>query len=117
MDRNQQAIDVFNRRAGEYMEKFMDQQAYHVALDFFCGAVEKQHARVLDIACGPGNITRYVLQQRPDFRVTGIDLAPNMIALARTHNPQAEFRIMDVRKLNQLQERYDAMICGFCLPY
>lgn len=40
-----------------------------------------------------------------------------MIALAQKHNPNARFDVMDVRHINLLTTIYDAIVCGFCVPY
>jgi len=40
-----------------------------------------------------------------------------MIALAKINNPQAEFRLMDCRDISLLGKKFDAIMCGFCLPY
>lgn len=95
----------------------MDVALYHESLDHFCEAVKKKGAAVLDIACGPGNLTHYLLQKRPDFRVHGIDLAPRMIALAQRNNPTATFEVMDGREIGNFRQPFDAVICGFGLPY
>ena len=95
----------------------MDVQLYNESLDFFCDNTEKENARILELACGPGNITRYLLNKRPDFKITATDLAPNMLQLAAHNNPEAEFRLLDCRKLSELEGTYDAIMCGFCLPY
>lgn len=117
MDKLQMAINVFDKRAVQYQDKFMDVALYHDSFDLFCNSIPKQAAAVLEIACGPGNITRYLLQKRPDFHLLGIDLAPNMLDLARTNNPQAEFMLMDGRDILTLNELFDGIMCGFCLPY
>jgi 2-polyprenyl-3-methyl-5-hydroxy-6-metoxy-1,4-benzoquinol methylase len=75
------------------------------------------HSSLLEIACGPGNITGYILKARPCLNILGIDLSPNMISLAKKNNPTARFQLMDCRDINKLGEKYDAAICGFCLPY
>lgn len=116
MDKSK-TIDVFDRRAVDYQDKFMDFDLYDDTFDLFCESIPKAGAEILDLACGPGNITRYLLGKRPDFRIFGIDLAPNMIALAKANNPTAEFGIMDCREISNIQQRYDAIICGFGLPY
>ncbi|MFC0627009.1 class I SAM-dependent methyltransferase [Kribbella deserti] len=41
-------------------------------------------ARVLDLACGPGSITRRVLQRFPFAEVVAIDIDPLLLDLART---------------------------------
>ena len=72
---------------------------------------------MLDIACGPGNVSKYLLQQKPDLQILGIDLAPKMIELARSNNPTAEFKVMDCRDIFSLNKKFDAVMGGFCLPY
>lgn len=117
MDKTKIAVDIFNARANDYQEKFMDVSLYHNTLTLFCDTIEKEDAQVLDLACGPGNITKYINHLRPQFKILGIDLSPNMISLARGNNPQAEFRIMDCRDIYKLNQKYNAIIAGFCLPY
>lgn len=117
MDKTKMAIDVFDKRASEYQAKFMDVGLYHDTFDLFCSSIKKDNAEILEIACGPGNITRYLLKKRPDFQILGIDLAPNMIELAKMNNPTASFQCMDCREIRLLGKKYDAVMCGFCLPY
>jgi SAM-dependent methyltransferase len=42
-----------------------------------------QPARVLDLACGPGSITRRVLDRFPTARVVAVDIDPLLLDLAR----------------------------------
>ena len=95
----------------------MDLELYNDTYDLFCSCIDQEQAEILDVACGPGNVTRYLLSRRPNFRIQGIDLAPNMIELAQINNPNAEFRVMDCRKIASLGKKFDAIICGFYLPY
>ncbi|HWV66389.1 class I SAM-dependent methyltransferase [Chitinophaga sp.] len=117
MDKLQQVISLFDKRATLYQERHMDVSRYHASFDLFCNSIPEQGAAVLEIACGPGNITRYLLQQRPDFHLLGIDLAPNMLELAHTNNPQAAFQLMDARDISRLGKTFEGIMCGFCLPY
>lgn len=124
MNKTQIAVDIFDKCASLYQDKFMDVSLYHSGFDLFCKSIQKENAEVLELACGPGNITKYLLKKRPDFKLLGTDLAPNMILLAKQNNPTAEFQLMDSRdilKLNKTPARplggYDAIMCGFCLPY
>ncbi len=117
MDKLKQVIGIFDKRATLYQERHMDVSRYHASFDLFCNSIPEQGAAVLEIACGPGNITRYLLQQRPDFHLLGIDLAPNMLELARTNNPQAQFQLMDARDISRLDKTFNGIMCGFCLPY
>lgn len=117
VDKTQIAVSVFNKLADLYQSKFMDVSMYHDTFDVFCHAVEKQNAKVLELACGPGNITKYLLFKRPDFKILGTDLAPNMIELAKINNPNASFQLLDSREMLKLNATYDALMCGFILPY
>jgi 2-polyprenyl-3-methyl-5-hydroxy-6-metoxy-1,4-benzoquinol methylase len=117
MDKSKIAAEIFNKHANLYQDKFMDVSLYHESFNFFCASIKKQNAAVLELACGPGNITKYLLSNRPDLKIFGIDLAPNMVELAKQNNPSAKFEVMDCRQIKKLNTKYDAIMCGFCLPY
>ena len=117
MDRHKTTMQTWDKVASDYETKFMNMDLYNDTYDFFCQSVEKQNPNVLEIGCGPGNITKYLLTKRPDFKIEAIDFAPNMIELAKTNNPKANFKILDCREVDTLSSKFDAIICGFCIPY
>lgn len=117
MDHNQTAVALFNKLAGLYEQKYMNVDAYADSLNLFCSSISKRNPEILELACGPGNVTRYLLNRRADFKVLATDLAPNMLELAKANNPQAEFALMDCRDMHTIEKKYDAIMCGFCLPY
>ena len=117
MDQTKIAVDIFNKLANGYQDKFMDVSLYHDSLDIFCDNIKKENATVLELACGPGNITKYLLEKRPDLEILGTDLAPNMIELAKINNTTAEFQLLDFRDIESLNKKFDAIMCGFGLPY
>lgn len=116
-DRYQITFESWNNVASAYEAYFMDLDLYNDTYDTFCQLIDRPDARVLEIGCDPGNISRYLLRQRPHWRLLGIDVAPNMIALAQVHNPTAEFEQMDCRDIASLTPGYEGIVCGFCLPY
>ena len=67
MDKSKQAAELFDHFAKAYQDKYMDLSLYHDSLDLFCRSITKKEADVLDIACGPGNITHYLLKKAPRF--------------------------------------------------
>lgn len=103
--------------AAVYEERFMDLTLYNDTYDEFCRHVSQPDPMILEIGCGPGNISRYILSRRRDFKLFGIDLAPNMVQLAMKNNPSAEFGIMDCRNIRSIEKKFNGIICGFCMPY
>lgn len=116
-DKSLHASLIFNKYAKEYQDKFMTVSLYEDSLNKFCDLITKENSKILDLACGPGNITKYLLSQKPGLIIQGIDLAPNMVLLARHNNTGASFEVMDCRSIALLTEKFDAVICAFCLPY
>lgn len=116
MDQSQKAVSVFDKVAQLYQDKYMNVDLYATGLDLLCDLLPP-NAHILELACGPGNVTRYVLDKRPDLQIVGTDLAPNMLKLAQSNNPEARFEIMDCRDIPTRESNYDAIIFAFCLPY
>lgn len=117
MDRYKETFETWNNIASLYQDKFMKSDLYNDTYDYICNSVAKPKAKLLEIGCGPGNITNYLLSQRPDFDIFGIDIAPNMVEFAKKNNPTAKFAVMDSRQISSLEAKYDGIIGGFCLPY
>lgn len=116
-NRYQETFETWNKLASVYQEKFMDLELYNETYDFISQSLPSLNPRILEVGCGPGNITKYLLSKRPDFDILGIDIAPNMVELAERNNPTGKFAIMDIRKINELKSTFDGIVCGFCLPY
>lgn len=117
MDKYQNTIKTFNNVAEAYWQKFKDFQLYQPTYDWFCEHLADDHIDLLEIACGPGNVSHYLLNKKPKIKLLGIDLAPNMVKLAQQHNQQATYQVMDCRSIDSIEQTFDAIICGFCIPY
>lgn len=116
MDNTELVKNVFNKNAGLYQEKYMDVSLYAQSIDIFCDYVGSDEA-VLELACGPGNITRYMLDRCTEFNILGTDIAENMITLARENCPEATFEVMDCRDMNKLGRKFNGIMVGFVFPY
>lgn len=117
MDQCTNSESFFHKYADLYRDKFMDVTLYRDYYREFCSLLPPGRARVLDAACGPGNVARYLTTQRPEMELLGIDLAPRMVELAREAVPSAHFAVHDCRRLAELERRFDGIICAFGLPY
>jgi SAM-dependent methyltransferase len=80
----------------------------------YCGYVEsliRRHSRrpaatLLDLGCGGG---KNVLNLKREFKVTGLDLSPTMLAQAAELNPGCEFVAGDMRTC-RLGRTFDAVL-------
>lgn len=113
----QNTIQVYNQVAQHYEDKFMEATVYHHSYEKLLKRASLKHQKVLDAACGPGNISKYLLNKRADFSIVGIDAASKMIELAKKNVPQATFKVLDCRDIIKLNEQFDIIIFGFCFPY
>ena len=113
MNKTTLAINVFNSAAQQYQDQFMNIDQYHSGLESFCELIEVDTPKILDVACGPGNITLYLQNnlQKPD--ILGTDLAPNMLRLAKENVPQADFQLLDAKNLKDLNKSFDGIVLGF----
>lgn len=117
MDPYEETFRTYHKIAAAYQDKFMDMTLYNDSYDLFCSLMPRPGSRIFELACGPGNITRYLAQKRPDFRIEATDIAPGMLELARNNVPTARFRQLDAREIGSLEPGFDGIICGFGLPY
>ena len=108
---------IFNKYARQYHEKYKDLTRYREGLDLLIGSIKHSSAKVLDAACGPGNLSGYLLERKPGFEITGIDISEKMITLAKEKNPAATFIQMDCRDIANLEGPFEVIVCGFGLPY
>ncbi len=117
MKRNTETLNNWNQLAQAYQDKFMEMDLYNATYDAFCEAIEKEDAQVLELGCGPGNITKYILKQKPNYSILATDTAPSMIELGKINVPKAQFQLLDVRDMLSLNQTFDAILGGFVVPY
>ncbi len=63
---------------------------------------------VLDVGCGGGLKAKYLISK--GLKVTGIDFAENMIAIARREVPAGTFFVMDLRDLPRMDGTFDGIL-------
>ncbi len=66
---------------------------------------------LLDVACGTGEHARWLAEVH-GFRVTGVDLDPRLLEIARRKLPTARFHEADMVSF-RMPKRYDAIVCLF----
>ncbi len=113
---------VFSRHAEAYQRRLEDIMARGEARGrtrVIELAAARPGMRILDLACGPGNLSRRLAAYvSPGGEVIGVDLAPGMIELARTADiPNARFEVMDIEQLAFADATFDGAVCGHGLQF
>lgn len=70
-------------------------------------------ASVLELGCGAGVPTTRELAQR--FRVTGVDISAQQVALARQHVPEADFIQADMTQIDFPPARFDGVAAFYSI--
>ncbi len=68
---------------------------------------------IIDLGCGSGRDSRWFTQN--GYEVTGIDISPAMIGLARAANPKATFLVKSFYDLSFPPESFDGFWCACSL--
>jgi len=95
----------------------MDLSMYNESYDAFCKLITTKKAQILELGCGPGNVTKYILKQLPDVVVRAVDISENMLSLTKKNNPEVTVLKLDIRNLNVIKQKFNGIIGGFCIPY
>jgi 2-polyprenyl-3-methyl-5-hydroxy-6-metoxy-1,4-benzoquinol methylase len=111
------SVQRFDEFAEEYASRFDNVSGYLNQLLYFVSQIKTASPAILELACGPGNVTKFLKNHFPESRILAVDLAPRMIELAKKALQDVDFRIMDVRDVSILPEKFDAVMCSFCLPF
>ncbi len=117
MEHYEETHTTWNSIAQCYEDMFMDLEIYNDSYNRFCELLPNDKAPILEIGCGPGNITKYLLQKHPNYQILATDVAPNMISLAQKNVPNARFQQLDGRHLHTISETFHGIMCGFTIPY
>lgn len=107
-------IAVFDESAANYENTIGSLPNYNHCYDAMISMMNSND-RVLDLACGPGNVSKYI-RSRIQVRITGYDLSDAMLELARTNVPDGTFTNRSITEFDEL-ERYDWVINAFGIPF
>ena len=73
---------------------------------------------VVDLGCGPGNLTALLVERWPEARVVGLDSSAEMIEKAAATTPAVEFRVADLRDWAAASgEKVDVLVSNATLQW
>jgi len=118
MDRKtKETVKLFDDAALHYQEKYMDVSPYKNMLTLLCENIRMTNPKILDIASGPGNVAKFIIDRIPSSSITCTDLSPAMLELAQTNIPSAKVKLIDARKILEMGHHYDIIVASFIFPY
>lgn len=112
MNSNKLAVNTYNKIAKVYSQKYFTDLSDTPYIDKFLDYLPK-NARILDVGCGPGTFTKYLLDK--SYMVEGIDLSEEMIAIAREKVSRGKFTFMDMRRLLYPDKIFDGLLVAYSL--
>ncbi|MQA82162.1 MAG: methyltransferase domain-containing protein [Streptosporangiales bacterium] len=104
---------AFDEIGARYDEAFPHKEGQVDATDWLIAHLPPG-ATVLDVGCGTGVPTARRLLDAGHV-VTGVDISPGMLALARENVPEADLRQLDILDLDESLGTFDAAVAFFSL--
>lgn len=77
--------------------KFADHRL-RPALDLLARIPAESPETVIDLGCGPGNITEWLQRRWPGARITGVDSSSEMLDSARKRHPELDWEQADIEQ-------------------
>jgi len=101
---------------GDYLQ-FGDERG-RAFVDLVARVPAEEPERVVDLGCGPGNLTRLLARRWPGAQVEGIDSSPEMVAMATAEGQteRVSFRVADLREWSPV-EPVDVLLSNATLQW
>jgi ubiquinone/menaquinone biosynthesis C-methylase UbiE len=109
-------IEFYSNYSEQYDEKIGTLSQYNQSyIDFVNKAVYKRN--LLDIACGPANVSMFIKSLLTDIDITCVDLSEKMLEIAKSKLKVGTFYKSDMLNIQIPPLQYDLIVCAFGLPY
>ncbi|MEP7264770.1 MAG: methyltransferase domain-containing protein [Bacteroidota bacterium] len=112
-------IDCYNKTAISYAEKYIDElKDKHLDIILLKTFAEKNRykGKMIDLGCGPGQTSRF-LADCGITEITGVDISPIMIEVAKKINPSLQFETADMLKLQYDDKSFSSAIAFYSIVH
>jgi len=72
---------------------------------------------IVEVGCGTGQITGWLVDRVRPGRVTAADFSPRMLEQARSRAVDAEFVLLDICQEEPVARRFDVVLCFHSFPH
>ncbi len=105
MDLVEETIKAYSASVDDFVAKHSDINVIKNEADFFISNIKGK--KILDVGCGIGRDAKYFSEQ--GYSITGIDLTPEFIDIAKKNVPSGHFYIADMRKMIFMDDYFDGI--------
>ena len=112
----EEIINFYSKYATQFNTKIGALTLYDNSYKEFVDAAPVK-TNLLDLVCGPGNVSHFIQNLIPDLQISCVDLSQEMLELAKGKLKQAKFYKSDILNLDIPENKYDLIVCAFGLPY
>lgn len=103
---------AFNRRAANYEVTVAGVHSGTMKQAALACLKPPVSGSLLDLGCGPGLLLETLAAQYPELRLSGLDIAPEMIRVAKARlDGKADLRLGDSEELPWSDESFDYVFC------
>ncbi len=86
-------------------------QASENLMEKLLSFIPTKRGTILDVACGKGATTAYLLKYYPPENITGINISEKQLETARANAPRCTFLLMDAANLGFSDSSFDNILC------
>ena len=110
-------VDCYNKTAGKYAEKFLNEldekPLDRILLQAFADQ-NLQRGQLIDLGCGPGHTTKF-MYDHGFVNVVGTDIASEMVRVAKANHPPIAFEQANLLKLKYKNSSFGSALAFYSI--